>query len=121
MRDARRWFSKHFHAADLDEFEQLCPRGSEQNESFRMVTTYWEMAASFMTGGVLDKRIFFESGRELLLVWERIKAILPAIRERNADPSWLGNIEKIAGEFEEWLEEKAPGAHAAFVKRVTAR
>ena len=121
MRDARRWFSKHFHASDLDEFEQLCPRGSEPNESFRMVTTYWDMAASFMTNGVLQQEIFFESGRELVLVWERIKDIVPAVRKRNSDPTWLSNIEEVAGDFEAWLEGRAPGTYAAFAKRVTVR
>ncbi len=121
MRDARRWFLQSFHAADFDEFERLCPGGSEQNESFRMVTSYWEMAASFITNGVLQKDLFFESGREMLLVWERIKAIVPAMRKQRSDPTYYANLEAVAGDFAAWLEERAPGTHKAFAKRVTAR
>jgi hypothetical protein len=86
-----------------------------------MVTSYWEMVASFVATGVLSKAVFFESGRELLFAYERVRAILPAIRERFHDPRYLRNMETVAEDYIAWYEEQAPGAHEAFAVRIGAR
>src|ERR1700730_16568810 len=66
LREARRWFGASFKAKTLDEFHALCPMGSEPTESYRMVVTYWDMVASFLTSGVVNQELFFQSGGELL-------------------------------------------------------
>jgi hypothetical protein len=121
LRDARRWFAKECKAKTLDELDKLCPVGSVENESFRMVVSYWEMVASFLTSGVLHKDIFFESNRELLLTYERVSAVLPALRERFSDARFLKNLEDIAPDYIAWYEAQAPGAHEAFAARIGAR
>jgi hypothetical protein len=121
LRDARRWYAKDFKAKTLAEVDKLCPPGSVENESYRMVTSYWEMVASFVAAGVLSKAVFFESGRELLFAYERVRAILPAIRERFHDPRYLRNMETVAEDDIAWYEEQAPGAHEAFAVRIGAR
>jgi uncharacterized membrane protein YgcG len=50
MRKARAWFAK-YKASSIDEHLKHYPPGSEEDASFRMVTTYWEMVASFVTAG----------------------------------------------------------------------
>ncbi len=67
LRAAREWFLASFDVKSLDDWTSLCPPGSDNNAYFRMVVTYWDMVASFITGGVLQGEIFFPSGRELLL------------------------------------------------------
>ena len=47
MRLARAWFAGSFKAKTMEDFAALCPAGSEQSASFRMVTSYWEMVGSF--------------------------------------------------------------------------
>ena len=81
LRKARAWFSSSFRVKMMDDFTRLCPVGSDENASYRMVVTYWEMVASFVTSGVLHKELFFQSGRELLFVWERIRDLVPGVRE----------------------------------------
>jgi hypothetical protein len=76
------------------------------------------MASSFIVGGVLQPDIFFESNREALLVWERIKDVVPGIRERFEDPRYLGNLEQVAEQFVEWVKKRGPNAYQAFSKRV---
>ena len=78
MREARKWFTGSFKVKTFEEFQALCPPGSEPNASYRMVTTYWEMVASFLTSGVLNAELFYQSGRELLFVWERVRDIVPS-------------------------------------------
>ena len=118
LRDARRWFTASFKVKTHEEFTALCPGGSETNASYRMVTTYWEMVASFVTTGVLNQELFFQSGRELLFAWERVRDILPLIRDMNKNPLELKNLELVATAYIEWWNRQAPGAYEAFSKRV---
>ena len=55
LRNARDWFMKNFRARTMEEFQKLCPLGSKENAFYRMVVSYWEMAASFVTGGILHQ------------------------------------------------------------------
>lgn len=118
LRQARDWFVKSFKASTLDEFNTICPPGSEENAYFRMVVGYWDMAASFITGGVLNEELFFQSSGELLLVWEKIKDVLPHAREFNKNPMALKSLELVANSFMNWLDRQAPEAYAAFAARV---
>jgi hypothetical protein len=118
LRDARRWFTASFKAQTLEQFQALCPPGSEQNASYRMFTTYWEMVASFITSGALHRELFYQSGRELLFCWERIRDVLPHIRTMNQNPIELRNVEIAARGMIEWWQAQAPGGYEAFSKRV---
>jgi hypothetical protein len=118
MREARKWFVASFKVKSYEEFQALCPPGSEPNASYRMVTTYWEMVASFLTSSVLNAELFYQTGRELLLVWERVRDILPAAREAMKHPRELRNLEEAAAAYITWWNHTSPGAHEAFTKRV---
>lgn len=119
LRKARAWFTANFKVTTFDELTKLAPGGSDENAYYRMVITYWDMAASFVTSGVLDKELFFQSGRELLLVWERLKDLLPEIRERYKDPHLYGHLEHVGSEFARHYEAQSGAeAYKAFLKRI---
>jgi hypothetical protein len=119
LRTARTWFNATFRVTTWDELTKLAPGGSDENAYYRMVITYWDMAASFVNSGVLDKELFFQSNRELLLVWERVKDLLPTIRERYRDPHLYGHLERLGNEYARYFEEKSGAeAYAAFLKRI---
>ena len=118
LREARRWFAASFKVKTLEEFNALCPGGSEPNASYRMVTGYWEMVASFVTNGVLHQELLFQNGRELLFTWERVRDVLPHIRHGFQNPVELKNLEVVATAYIDWWNKQAPGAYAAFSKRV---
>ena len=118
LREARMWFASSFKPRTLDEFRTLCPAGSDANASYRMVTTYWEMVASFLTSGVLNPDLFYQSGRELLFTWQRVRPILPALRESYRHPLELKNLEDAALAYIDWWNHAAPGAYDAFAERV---
>ncbi len=119
MREARAWFTANFHASTMEEFLKLCPLGSKENANYRQVISYWDMAASFVTAGVLSEELFFESNRELLLTYTRVQKLIPAIRESYKDPFFLKNLEAVAKNFIEWLNKRAPGSYDAFAQRVS--
>ena len=120
MRQARNWFANSFTARTLDELNALCPPGSEPNAYFRMVISYWDMAASFITSGVLNERLFFQSGRELLFVWEKVRDIVPQVRAAHKDDFILKNLETVANSFIKWMEGQAPEAYNAYKNRLRA-
>ena len=118
MRTARDWFARNFKAATMGEFTTLCPQGSEEDAYFRMVMSYWEMVASFITSGVLNQELFFQSGRELLFAWERFRTLLPQAREQYKNPGLYKNLETVAQAFIQWINRTSPGAYEAFSARV---
>jgi hypothetical protein len=118
IRQARNWFVTSFKAHSLEELNRLCPPGSEENAYFRMLMSYWDMAASFVTAEVLNEELFFQNGRELLFIWERIRDLVPLIRSNTKDPTFLRNLETVAKSFGNWLQGQSPEAYAAFSARV---
>jgi hypothetical protein len=118
LREARRWFAASFRATTFEELMSLCPPGSEENASYRMVTSYWELVASFVTSGVLNQELFFQSGRELLFCWTRIRELTPRVRAQNKSPIEWKNLEIVGNAFIEWWTAQAPDAYAAFRDRI---
>ena len=93
MRAAREWFLQKFAPKSASDVRAL-GAGTAENASYRMVTTYWDMAASFIAQGILDADLFFESGGEMLVVWAKLEEIVPEIR-REMNPRLLVNVEKV--------------------------
>lgn len=119
LRKARAWFGASFKGvATVEQFQAVCAPGTDENAFFRMVTTYWEMAASFVTSGVLNEALFYESGRELLLVWERSRDYIAAFRTANNDPTYLRNLEIVGNAFANRYRTAAPDGYDAFARRV---
>lgn len=118
MRQARSWFVGHFKPKTMAEYGQLCPPGSEPNAFYRQVASYWDMAASFITAGVLNEELFFQSNRELLLVWIRIEPIIGEVRAAFGDTGYMKSLETVAKSYAEYLDRTSPGAYQGFKARV---
>ncbi len=56
LREARAWFVREFNPETFDDLFAVV-RG-ERNASFRMVLSYWDMAASMVTTGAIDGDAF---------------------------------------------------------------
>lgn len=114
LREAREWYLTHFHPQQPDDLAVLAPPGSRENAFTRMVTSYWSLAAAMVHRGLIDEDFFFEtSGGEPWLVWERLKPVAPAMRQRMKNPLAWSALEKLATRFEAWREKQAPGANEA--------
>ena len=94
LREARDWFLREFNPETFTEFVALV--SGTRNASFRMVLGYWDMAASFVTGGVMHEGLFTQNSRELLLVWERIRDVVPGLRETFKNSNLSRNLETVA-------------------------
>jgi hypothetical protein len=114
LRHARDWFAKNVTSTSVEELLKLIPPGSQENAFFRMVVGYWEMAASFVTSGVLNQELFFQSGGELVFVWERVRQLLPGFREMSKNPESWKNLETVGNAYIEWMKRKGPEAYPGF-------
>jgi hypothetical protein len=114
MRKARAWFFG-FSASTLEEVQKTAPMGSQENAYMRQVTSYWDMAAAFVTKGVLNEELFLETAGEALFVWEKVRAIVPAMREANKMPTYLSNLETVANAA---IKRMGPEAYQSFSARI---
>jgi hypothetical protein len=92
MRQARQWFAT-FHpqsAADISSVVR-----SEQSAYFRMVTSFWEMAASFVNNGAIDEKMFNDANGEQIFVYARLEPFLAEYRANVGQPQYLGQLEQL--------------------------
>lgn len=114
LRQARAWFAANFRPASLEDVQRIAPPGTEENAYMRMVMSYWEMAAALVTAGVLNQDLFFQTNGELLFVWERVRTLVPAMRQMSKNPNSYRNLETVGNAFIEHMEVNGPEAYATF-------
>jgi len=61
----------------------------------RMVTSYWEMAASFVNQGAIDASMFDDCNGEHILVFGKLEPILGDLRVKFGNPGMFANLEKV--------------------------
>jgi hypothetical protein len=115
LRAAREWYRTKFCPLSVEDIKTLYQTPGEENTSFRMATTYWEMACSFVASGVLHPELFIQSGSESLMVWSRVEEFVPRIRTEMGMPWFLTNIEKTIA-----MSASAPERLALFRSRLSA-
>jgi len=118
LRQAREWVTQQFHADSADDLYRRYPYGSKENAYFRMAISYWDMAASIVNHGLIKEEFFFENNSEFWFIWEKIKHLMPKLREARRDPLLCHSLETLAGKYEKWLEARAPGALAVSRERL---
>ena len=119
LRKARNWYFANFKGIKTtEEFLRLAPFGSDENAYYRMVVSYWDMAAGFVNSGAVNKDLFFRSSNEMLFVWIRASEIIPDLRKTRNNPLAYADLEEAAGEMITWMDRRAPGAYEAFRKMV---
>jgi hypothetical protein len=93
MREARNWYTRSFHPASIDEVMQAV--SGPNSAHLRMVTSYWDMAASFVVNGAIDETMFHDANGEHAIVFSRIEPFLAEYRQKMANPAYLASLEKV--------------------------
>ena len=92
MRRAREWFRTYNPNSFQDIADTL--RG-EDDAQFRMVATYWDMAASFVNHGAIDEEMFNDANVEHIAVFAKIEPYIQEMREMIKNPQLMINLEKL--------------------------
>ena len=107
LRAAREWFRAKFFPQTFEELKAVALGTGIENTHYRMVTSYWDMAASFVAQGVLHPELFFDSGGEALFVWAKLERFLAQMRTEYQSPRLLANLEK-AVSMVPWATARIP-------------
>ena len=99
MREARAWYVSKFNPTSVDDMVATL-RGPD-SAYFRMVTSYWDMCASFVLNGAIDEKMFTETNGEHVIVYAKMEPFLAEYREKMGNPNYYGSLEQ--------LVLKAPG------------
>ena len=93
MREARNWYARSFNPTSADEMLQAL--GGPNSAHFRMVTSYWDMASSFVLHGAIDEPMFTDSNGEHLVVFAKVEPYLEEYRSKTGNPVYLASLEKL--------------------------
>jgi hypothetical protein len=119
IRKARDWYLANFKGIkSTGEFLQLAPAGSDENAYFRMVVSYWDMAAGFVNSGAVNADLFFRSSNEMLFVWLRASEVIPELRKMRNNPLAYSDLEQASAAMAKWLNDRAPGSYEGFRQMV---
>ena len=92
MRKARDWFFTFLPTSAEDVINIF----KGQNSSYyRMVTTYWDMAASFVNNGAIDEQMFNDANLEHVAVFAKVEPFIEEIRSIYSSPEYLKNLEQL--------------------------
>jgi hypothetical protein len=97
LRKARNWWLG-FWPNSADEILKVASAlGSQENAWLRQVGGYWEMAASFVLHGTLNRELFLEGSvsGEMFVIFGKVEPFLKELREKMQNPKLFGNIEKV--------------------------
>ena len=90
MREARNWFFT-FNPESVEHI--LSTSMGEHGGYFRMVTTYWDMACSFVNHGAIDAEMFNDATGEQVFVFAKIQPFLEQLRA-TANPTYMQHLER---------------------------
>jgi hypothetical protein len=93
MRDARNWFVMQFHPSTIDDVMQAL--SGPNSPYFRMVTSYWDMASSFVLNGAIDQQMFADANGEHTIVFAKLEPFLTDYRAKMGNPNYLKSIETL--------------------------
>jgi hypothetical protein len=87
MRRARNWFMTDFNPQSTqDVFAALM---GEHSADFRMVASYWDMAAAFVQFGAIDEEMFNAINTEHVAIYAKLRSFLAEIRAMPGVPPYL--------------------------------
>lgn len=92
MRKARDWFARFSPESGQDIMNAVM---GENSAYYRMVTTYWEMAASFVNNGAIDEKMFNDANAEHVFVFAKVEPFLAEIRQMFNAPQALAQLEQL--------------------------
>lgn len=93
MRNARNWFISYFPESMDDIMKTMIDE--ETSAYYRMVISYWDMAASFVNQGVIDEEMFNETTGEHVVVYCKVYPFVEELREKFENPNMYANLEKL--------------------------
>ena len=87
MRKARDWFATGFHPESTQDILNVLV--GDHSSDFRMVASYWDMAAAFVVFGAINDEMFNAINTEHVAVYAKLQPFLAEIRAMPGIPPYL--------------------------------
>lgn len=109
MRAARQWYFSEFVPTSAMDIITLFRGGERASSNFRMVTSYWDTAASLVLNDGIDRKMFLDANTEHVFVYAKIADYLAEVRELFREPDFLVHLENLVRalpDFESKMESR---------------
>ncbi len=87
MRKARDWFMTGFFPESTQDILNVLV--GEHSANFRMVASYWDMAAAFVVFGAIDGEMFNAINTEHVAIYAKLQPFLAELRATPGIPPYL--------------------------------
>ena len=87
MRRARWWFIASFDPQSVQDIFDVF--ASEHSANFRMIVSYWDMAATFVNYGAIDEQMFNDINTEHIAIYAKLEPFLAELRAMPGMPPYL--------------------------------
>ena len=115
LRQARAWFAFEFHPNSARDVLATWLGPGHESAPYRMVTSYWDMAASLVLQGAVPAEMFNEANTEHFALFAKLRPFLSEMRSATSYPDYLINLERVVGMVPE------PEARVAIFERYMRR
>jgi hypothetical protein len=95
LRQARAWFAFEFHPASAKDVLAAWLGPGHESAPYRMVTTYWDMAASLVLEGAIPAPMFNEANTEHFALVAKLRPFLPEVRATTGFSDYLSHVERV--------------------------
>jgi hypothetical protein len=96
LRRARAWFAFEFHPQSTQDVLRTWLGPGHTSAPYRMVTTYWDMAASLVVQGAVSAEMFNAANTEHYVLYAKLRPFLAEIRATTKYVDYLINVEQVA-------------------------
>jgi hypothetical protein len=95
LREARSWFTFEFHPSSAREVLATWLGPGHESAPYRMVTTYWDMAASLVVNKAVPAEMFNAANTEHIALYAKLRPFLAEVRATTKYPDYLINLEQV--------------------------
>jgi hypothetical protein len=95
LRRARRWYFTDFNPQSAADVVNVFGSGHDGSAHYRMITSYWDMAASFVNNGGIDEKMFMDANGEHIAVFCKLQPFIDEVRELTKNPDYLRQLQTL--------------------------
>lgn len=95
IRRARKWYFTEFNPQCAEDIARIFASGHDGSAYYRMITSYWEMAASFVNNGGIDEKMFLDANGEHVGLFSKLEPFIEDLRKLIGLPDYLRHIETL--------------------------
>ena len=95
LRRARKWYFTEFNPQSAADVVEIFGTGHDGSAYYRMITSYWDMASSFVNNGGIDEKMFLDANGEHIGVFSKLEPFIEEVRQTIGLPDYLRQLETL--------------------------